>query len=221
MRSVPGIPSARAQGGPCMTGLVEALLSRHPDRYPVGGLLVLTVLSSAAFGAAVGGYLGGRQMAFAAVKMPVYFLGTLGLSFGAMHLFAARELRAGETFRIALETVALTTVILSAMAPVEALFSLSSPRPSRRHYSFLILLLTGSIGVAGVAGVLRAHRRLRSVRLTVAWVFLYQTVGAQLAWLLRPWVNDGLGGRPFLPLRENLTGNFYEAVYRALMDLVW
>ena len=203
-----------------MTALVHALLRRREEPYPMAGLLLLTAAASACFGAAVGSYQARLQIPYAAVKMPVYFLGTLGLSFAAMHLFAARELRARETFAVALETVALTTVVLAALAPVEALVSLSCPRSSRRAYSFLILLLTGSIGIAGVCGVTRAYRRLGSVRLTAAWVLLYAFVGAQLAWLLRPWVSDGRSGQPFLPLRENLHGNFYEAVFRALCDLV-
>jgi hypothetical protein len=203
-----------------VTALVHALLRRREDPHPVLGLLVLTVAASACFGAAVGAYQTGLQILFAAVKMPVYFLGTLGISFAAMHLFAARDLRAGRTFAVALETVALTAVVLAALAPVEALVSLSCPRPSHRAYSFLVLLLTGSVGAAGICGVARAYRRLGSVRLTAAWVLLYQFVGAQLAWLLRPWVNDGLSGQPFLPLRENMHGNFYEAVFRALQGLL-
>lgn len=203
-----------------MTALLHALLLKREEGVPVRGMLVLTVIASACFGAAVGAYQGRLQIPYAAVKMPVYFLGTLGLSFAAMHLFAARDLPARETFRIALETVALTTVVLAALAPVEALVSLSCPKPSHRAYSFLILLLTASVGAAGVSGVARTYRRLGSARLTAVWVLLYQFVGAQLAWLLRPWVNDGLGGQPFLPLRENLHGTFYEAVFRAFMDLM-
>src|SRR5438105_12671109 len=151
--------------------------------------------------------------------MPVYFLGTLAVSFTAMHVFVARELRAGQTFRVALETVALTTVVLAALAPIEALVSVSCPKPSLRSYNFLVLLLTGCVGAAGICGVARAYRRLGSVRLTAAWVLIYQFVGAQMAWLLRPWVNDGLSGDRFLPLRDNLHGTFYEAVFNAFRGL--
>jgi hypothetical protein len=196
---------------------VHALLQRRETT--VGSLLVLAALSSACFGAAVGGYTGHLQILYAAIKMPIYFLGTLGLSFTAMHIFAARDLRAGETFGVALETVALTTVVLAALAPIEALMSVSCPKPSRRAYSFLVLLLTGCVGAAGVCGVVRAYRRLGSVRLTAAWVLIYQFVGTQMAWLLRPWVNDGLSGNRFLPLRDNLHGNFYEAVHHAFVEL--
>lgn len=202
---------------------VHALLLRRETT--VAGLLGAAALSSACFGAAVGSYTGRWQIAYDAVKMPLYLFGTLAISFGSMHLFAARELRARETFDIALETVALTAVVLGALAPIVWLLSLSLPfspglrsPESQRGYRILILLLTGSVAAGGVAGVCRLHSRLRRLRLTATWVLLYQFVGAQMAWLLKPWVSHtGMDDR-FLPLRENLQGNFYESVFRTFLS---
>ena len=202
---------------------VHALLVRRETT--VGSLLAAAVLSSACFGAAVGSYTGRWQILMDAVKMPVYLLGTLALSFGAMHLFAARELRARQTFAVALETVALTAVVLGALAPIVGLLSLSLPfspglrsPESQRGYRILILLLTGSVAAGGLAGVERLRSRLPSARLAVIWVVVYQAVGAQMAWLLKPWVSStGLDDR-FLPLRENLQGNFYESVVRTVLS---
>jgi hypothetical protein len=158
--------------------------------------------------------------------MPVYLLGTLAISFTAMHLFAARELRARDTFAAAAETVALTAVALGALAPLVWLMSVSLPfseglrsPDSQRAYKILILLLSGSVAAAGVAGVARLHSRLRSARLTVAWVVIYQFVGAQMAWLLKPWVSHTGRDDRFLPLRDNLEGNFYESVWRTFLGL--
>jgi len=203
---------------------VHALLLKRETS--VAGLLAAASLSSACFGAAVGSYTGRWQILFDAVKMPVYLLGTLAISFGAMHVFAARELRARETFAAAMETVALTAVVLGALAPIVWLLSVSLPAApglrspeSQRGYRSLILLLTGSVAAGGVAGVLRLHSRLHSIRLTAAWVLIYQFVGAQMAWLLKPWVSHtGLDDR-FLPLRDNLQGNFYESVVRTVLGL--
>jgi hypothetical protein len=202
---------------------IHALLLRRETT--VAGLLAAAAFSSACFGAVIGSYTGRWQVVTDAVKMPFYLFGTLGISFGAMHLFAARELRARETFDIALETVALTAVVLGALAPLVWLMSLSLPfspglrdPASQRGYRILILLLTGSVAAGGVTGVCRLHSRLRRVRLTATWVLLYQFVGAQMAWLLKPWVSHtGLDDR-FLPLRENLQGNFYESVYRTFLS---
>ncbi len=203
---------------------MHALLLRRETT--VAGLLAAAALGSACFGAAVGSYVGRWQILYAAVKMPLYLLGTLVLSFGAMFLFAARDLSARETFAAALEAVALTAVVLGALAPILWLLSLSLPASpglstprDQQAYRVLILLLTGSVAVAGMTGVRRLHARLRSARLTAAWVVIYQFVGAQMGWLLKPWVgHTGLDDR-FLPLRGNLQGNFYEAVFQTVTGL--
>ena len=191
------------------------LLRREPS---VAGMLAAAAASSACFGAAVGSYTGRFQILYDAVKMPVYLLGTLAISFAAMHVFAARDLRAGETFSAALETVGLTAVVLGALSPLVWLFSASMP-VSPQGYRILILLLTGSVAAAGIAGVARLHSRLRSIRLTAAWVLIYQFTGAQMGWLLKPWVSHTARDDRFLPLRQNLEGNFYEAVIGTIRGL--
>ncbi|HZF00143.1 MAG TPA: hypothetical protein VE981_24245 [Planctomycetota bacterium] len=202
---------------------VHALLLRRET--PLPALVLSAAISSACFGAAVGSYAGRWQIVTDAVKMPIYMLGTLAISFGAMHLFAARELRARETFAVAMETVALTAVVLGALAPIVWLLSLSLPvspglrdPASQRGYRILILVLTGSVAAGGMTGVVRLRRRLPSVRLTLIWVLLYQFVGAQMAWLLKPWVSSTGTDDRFLPLRENLKGNFYESVIRTVLS---
>jgi len=198
---------------------VHALLLRQESS--ASSLVAAAALSSACFGAAVGSYTGRWQIVFDAIKMPVYLLGTLAISFASMHVFAARERQARETFAAAIETVALTAVVLAALAPIVWLLSLSLPcepglrsAEAQKGYRILILVLTGSVAAGGVAGVHRLHSRLRSLRLTAAWVLIYQFVGAQMGWLLKPWVSHtGLDDR-FLPLRDNLKGNFYESVFR-------
>jgi hypothetical protein len=104
---------------------VHALLLRRETTIP--GLVAAAALSSACFGAAVGSYTGRWQIMYDAVKMPVYLLGTLALSFTAMHLFAARDRLARETFGAAIETVALTAVVLGALSPIVWLLSVSLP----------------------------------------------------------------------------------------------
>lgn len=200
-----------------MSTLVPALLRKQEEALPAAGLLALSAVASAGFGAAIGAYTGGLQILYGALKMPLFFLGTLGVSFAAMHLFAARELRAGRTFACALETIATTAVVLGALAPIVALVSLSAPKPG--GYRFLILLLTASVAAGGVAGVARLRARVGSWRLAATWVLLYQFTGAQMAWLLKPWVSHTLKADRFLPLRDNLNGNFYESVYHTLSGL--
>lgn len=203
-----------------MTTLVGALLQDRGAARPAARLLALSAAASAVFGAAFGAYVGRWQILWNAVKMPLFLLGTLGLSFAAMHLFAARELRARQTFDAALETIAVTATVLGALAPIVLLISCSAPLGEPRAYSALILLLTGSVAAAGVAGVARLHSRLRSWRLTAAWVLIYQFTGGQMAWLLKPWVSHTFTDDRFWPLRENLQGNFYESVFRTVFGFI-
>lgn len=192
------------------------LSSRGVPR-PWAKVAALSAASSSAFGAAIGAYAGGWQILYAAVKMPAFLLATLALSFGAMYVFAARELGVRETRDAALEAVAVTAVGLGSLAPVMALVAFSCPHEPPA-YRFLVFVLTVSVAAAGVAGVVRLHLRLRSWRLTAAWVVLYQFVGAQVGWLLKPWVGHTLQDDRFLPLRENLRGNFYESVFRIVVS---
>lgn len=202
---------------------VHALLLRRETRAP--GLVLAATLSSACFGAAVGSYTGRWQIVTDAIKMPVYMLGTLAISFGAMHLFAARDLRARETFAVAMETVALNAVVLGALAPIVWLMSLSLPfspglhdADAQRGYRILILILTASVAAGGIAGVARLRSRLANPKLVAIWVLLYQFTGAQMAWLLKPWVSCTGRDDRFLPLQENLKGNFYEAVWNTALS---
>jgi hypothetical protein len=203
---------------------VHALLLRRETS--TAGLVAAATLSSACFGAAVGSYTGRWQVLYDAAKMPVYLLGTLAISFAAMYIFAARDLRARDVFAAAIEAVALTAVVLGALSPIVWLMSVSLPVSqgfptprSQKAYQILILLLTGSVAAAGVAGVARLHSRLRSIRLMATWVLIYEFVGAQMAWLLKPWVSHtGLDDR-FLPLWENLQGNFYESVFHTVIGI--
>jgi hypothetical protein len=202
-----------------MSSLVGALLRPREAALSPGRLLALIAAGSAAFGAAFGAYVGRFQVLYNAAKMPLFLLTTLALSLAAMHLFAARDLRLRETLAAAGEAVAVTAVVLGALAPVVLLIASSCPLGDPRAYSFLILLLTASVAAAGAAGVARLHARLRSWRLTAAWTAIYQFTGAQAAWLLKPWVSHTFSDDRFLPLRENLKGNFYESVVRTVLGL--
>ena len=48
------------------------------------------------------------------------------------------------------------------------------------------------------------------------WVIVFGLVGAQMAWVLRPFI--GAPGQPFVPFRGR-QGNFFEAVWQQIVDL--
>jgi hypothetical protein len=48
------------------------------------------------------------------------------------------------------------------------------------------------------------------------WVIVFGLVGAQMAWVLRPFI--GAPDQPFVPFRGR-QGNFFEAVWQQIVDL--
>lgn len=187
------------------------------------GLLAVGVAGTGLFGAAVGSYVGGSQVWHAAVKMPVLFLGTLGISLLLMHVLGAifrTQYSLDQTAVLCLSSIAVTGVILGALSPVVALFFLSGPRGSYNDYLILVLLMTAAIALGGIVSVAYLHRGLRvsarrgvqAIRTIACWLLVYHFVGGQMAWLLRPFVGDNrdvFGGFSF---ERNLHGNIYEGI---------
>lgn len=179
---------------------------------------------TALFGAAVGSYTGGLQILFAAIKMPVFFLGTLAVSFLAMHVFAllaAPHLDARRTMALALGSIHTTARGLAALAPVVAFFSLTTPFPSYKTYLFLVLLLVVALSLSGIVSLRLLWREPgMQPRILGAWVAVYGFTGSQLGWLLRPWVGSSENIRGYFSIHRNLEGNVYEAVFRLVKNLV-
>ncbi len=179
---------------------------------PARSLLLPSIAGSAAFGAAIGSYVGGRQILYAAVKMPLFLFGTLAV---CAALFAILSPGAIAT---AVRTIYTTTMVLGALSPPLFLAGLSLPKPAA--YPHMVLLLTAAVAVAGAWSVARLKAELRSTGLWLAWIAIYGFVGAQAAWLLKPWVGYTMVADRFIPLSDNLRGNFYESAWGTLLNVV-
>jgi hypothetical protein len=194
-----------------------ALRDEHAH-VPSATLVVPIVAASAAFGASIGSYIGGAQVVYAAAKMPLFFLGTLAVCMSLLAAVAAPRMGARAAIDVAVRTIFTTTMCLGALAPPLLLAGLSMPKP--RAYGSMVLLLTAAIALAGTVSVVRLRRALPSTPLWLAWIVIYGAVGAQMAWLLKPWIGYTMTADRFLPLRENLQGNFYESVWGLLVNLM-
>ena len=192
-----------------------ASLNDYSRPAPVRDVLGLAVAGPAAFGAAIGTFVGGWQIVYAALKMPLFILGTLALCMALMMALTASRLAPGEVLRIALRTVFTTSAVLLAIAPPIAVAGLSLPKP--RGYPGMVLVLTASVAMAGVVSVVRLRRAVGSTPLLISWIAIYGFVGAQVAWLLKPWIGASMVADRFIPLDQNLHGNFYEAVWGVLV----
>ncbi|MBI3099141.1 MAG: hypothetical protein HYY93_13000 [Planctomycetes bacterium] len=204
-------------------GLLGEIAARRMGAARALGILLVGVTGTGLFGAAVGSYVGGSQVWHAAVKMPVLFLGTLGVSLMLMHVVGAAfrtDFSLDQTVLLCLSSIAVTGVILGALAPALALFFASGPRGSYNTYLLLVLLMTAAIALGGAVSVGYLYRGLRTsarkgvqvLRTLACWLLVYHFVGGQMAWLLRPFVGDNRDVFGGFSLERNLRGNIYEGI---------
>ncbi len=153
-------------------------------------LLATIVLGGAVFGAVVGAFRGGPQVAYAAIKLPAFLLGTLALSVPAfVGLARAFSLRVGvdELVSLSLGATARLALVLVGLAPVVWLLAGVS------SYHSMAIWVTGALLVAGLsaAGLLFEGLARRGTWGKVAgalMIAVYALVGAQSSWMLRPFL---------------------------------
>jgi hypothetical protein len=212
---------------------------------PVRTLVQLGLLLGAGYGVFMGlfavlrGGAGSWLQLFAAVvKVPLLFLLTLCVTFPSLYAFSAlnqSSLRFAPLLRLMLVAIAIDLAVLASLGPVLGFFTLSTD-----SYPFMIVLNVAIFAIAGCIslGLLRratetifaapppepaevertrssaAQQRSRTV-LNV-WVIVYGVVGAQMGWILRPFI--GAPGKPFEWFRDR-DSNFLLALLQTLHNL--
>ncbi len=196
----------------------SGLLDRIESGRDLAGLartMILTIFAAAAvFGAGLGLYRGGVQIASAAVKLPLVILLTAALVTPA--LSALRHVVDGTTqirrdLALVLSCLALGTLVLAALAPV-VMLAVSWGA----FYHTIIIFTVGCCIVGGGIGLslfvrgTRAASKGSQALIVVTALLLVGLVGAQMSWTLRPWVV-----RPRteeVPIVRSLEGSFIDAV---------
>ncbi len=176
-------------------------------------LIVTIVLSCAAFGAAIGASRMGLQPLFAAVKFPLVVLLTAGLTVPAFSALTKASVGTASLRRdllLVLSSLALTSMVLAALAPVVLLGVMLDAR-----YHAVVLLVVGCCGIGGLAGLVfflrGVSRRSEKVpRLaTLIALSVFALVGSQMSWTLRPFVARP---RAKVELVRSIEGSFLDAV---------
>lgn len=156
-------------------------------------LVIIASISAAVFGAAIGGYRGGAQIGFAAIKLPAVLLLTCAVcapswtalrrAFG-VPASLARDL---VTTLLALAMAGLVLVGLAPLLLVGVVLEVS--------YHSMALALLGCAGLAGGAGIAvlwSARSATPAAVVTRAplaiFLSLLVLVGAQMSWTLRPYL---------------------------------
>jgi hypothetical protein len=150
------------------------------------------VFGGAAFGAAVGSFRGGSQLAFAAIKLPLATLATLAVAGPALMAIANafdRGWSLRESVALLLAAGARASLVLLALAP--ALWMVVGFGAGYHALKLCAALAYGTAGLSGLSFLLRALGD-RPGRLPGAAIFVvvFSVAGAQSAWVLRPYIGD-------------------------------
>lgn len=208
--------------------IVERIRRQDGLGDPIRAALVTIVLGAGAYGVAFGLWRAPEQALFGAIKLPCVLIGVALLTAASSAVLApllGARLRPIQAVTAILASLAVTSSILGALAPVAIVFVLAtSPIEAPNHAAVaqsLVLAHTLVIAVAGTAGVLALLRLVTQLvssrgiarRVVLAWMATQLLTGAQLSWLLRPFL-----GRPdravtfFSP--DALEGGFFDEVLR-------
>jgi len=196
--------------------------------------LVVIALGAGCYGAAMGWWRDPQQAFFTAIKFPLILLLTaLGnaLINGMLAPLLGLDIPFRRSFAAVVMSFAVSSAILGAFAPLIAFMVWNAPplaaTPAAAFaYDLLKLAHVGVIMLAGITGSARLFQLLAhlgggptvALRVMAAWLSGNLFLGAQLSWILRPFI-----GSPHLPvefLRPNaLHGNFYENVFHTITGL--
>ncbi len=200
----------------------------------VCGLGAIVGLCMALYGLCWGSQYGAFHVVAVMIKVPLLLLGTLVVTCPSLYVFSALAqsgLSFRETVRILLAASALSSAVLASLAPIVAFFTFST-----RSHPFLQVLNAAFFTVAGVVALRYVVRRLADaapreapdapasrswlgrpeMRVVVAWTVVYALVGAQMGWIMRPFV-----GSPNLPqeLFRDVESNVFAGLAEALRYL--
>jgi hypothetical protein len=190
----------------------------------------------AAYGACMGvfallreGRDGGLQMLASTLKVPLLFLLTLAVTFPSLYVFSAlagSRLGALGTLRVVLVAILVDVAALAGLGPVTAFFASCTT-----SYAFIKLWNVLVFTVAGVLSLGFLHRTLGRLLepadhgsrnpakgIVVVWSVVYGIVGAQMGWVLRPFIGyPHIGFEWFRQRESNVFENVLETI-RALLS---
>ncbi len=191
-----------------------------------------------------GGPGSGLQLLATALKVPLLFLLTLLVTLPSLYVLSAlarSRLSFTHTVRLLLAAVTVNLALLASLGPVTAFFTLST-----ESYPFMILLNVAFFAISGLVGLGFLRKALDIVfepepaggkpagdnvaaaalrgasqpdpagRVFGAWTLTYAVVGAQMGWILRPFI--GAPSEPFQWFRERQS-NFFVVVWESFLRL--
>lgn len=182
-------------------GVVEAHSTADSLREGLVPLLGIAAVGAAIFGMVVGGYRGGLQVPYAAIKMPALLWIPVVLTLPACRaLFAAAEIEVSWNRMAAAGLVAMARTAILAAAAGPVVWLIYSLQPS---YHVAVLLLALTLGLVGLPGLTVLARSMPSGgrnrwMAAMASIVVLGLSTAQTGWVLRPFVARPAGEVTFL-----------------------
>lgn len=187
-----------------------------------------------------------RQLVASVLKVPALFLLTLLVTFPSLYVFntlLGSRLRLSELARLLAAAMAVLLAVLAAFGPIVAFFSVTTVSyPFILLLNVAVFAVAGAFGLGFLFRTLDQLARAAAGRPTVVptedeplpvarragalgpetnrvfyvWTVVFGLVGAQMAWVLRPFV--GSPDAPFTWFRPR-ESSFVEAIVRSLRAL--
>jgi len=194
-----------------------------------------------------GGPHGAWQVLGSMVKLPALFLLTLLVTFPSLYVFNALmgcRLSFSATLRLLVGAILVNVTVAASLGPILGFFTLSTTSyPFMILLNVALLAVAGAVALGFLLHTLRGlslprwrdvprspssaadepelelnHAQNNQARsIFRIWILIYGLVGAQMGWLLRPFI--GSPNMPFTWFRER-QGNFFAAVVKALQNLL-
>ncbi|MGE5208951.1 MAG: hypothetical protein ACM3KL_06430 [Alphaproteobacteria bacterium] len=194
---------------------------------------MVILVGSGLYGFTVGIWRGPLQSLYTGIKFPLLIFFTCAGNAG-LNGMLAQVLGSGLSFKqtsmAILMSFAIAAIILAGFAPIALFVWYNAPPLGSTEailgHSTMLLVHVSLIAFAGVIAnrcLLALLRKVTTSRATArtvlcSWLAGNLFLGAQLAWILRPFI-----GSPKLAVQflrdDPLRGNFYEAVWRAFRHL--
>jgi hypothetical protein len=192
--------------------IAEACREDRDSRTIVTTSLAAILVGAAVFGGVIGGFRGGIQIAYAAVKVPLAVFLTLAICAPAFHALAAglgRPWPLRSIIALALAAAGRSALVLLALSP--ALWLLYDVGVGYHSAALAASVAYAVAGLAALSVILRGLDGERGRWLTAfAFVSVFFAVGGQTSWILRPYlVRPRTVSVPFLRARE---GGFADAL---------
>jgi hypothetical protein len=198
--------------------------------------LLLVLVGTGLYGAAMGCWRAPGQALFVAIKFPlIILLTTAGNALLNAMLAPLLGLRLSfqQSFSAILLGFTIAAALLASFSPLVFFLVWNCPPMSQAssaghlNYNLILLLHVGIIAVAGCTANLRLASLLSELsgdirvarRVLLAWLAGNFLLGSQVSWILRPFI-----GSPDLAVQflrdDALHGNFYETVFTSVIHVL-